>query len=165
MNNIKFQIIDPNELPGEWRSTERPSPYFGLTQDKMEESLSFLQNGEEIVINKPSIRVEFNYPLAKEHILELVPCDGNHYFTRATLAKTIALKYQEIYQEEKNTTTLPIESVADRTSSGGNRGCMLMNRAHTDGVWGIWGHDLSDLDLHTVSYHAPEDVYTLGIDS
>lgn len=158
---IEFEHIDPMAKSGEYYSKDEPSPYFHLTADGMDKSLGWLQKKDEIVIDKPSIRVEFNYPLRDEHIIELFPCDGKKHFTRGTLAQTIALKYQQIYREEDESTQLKVETVYERT----NGAFALVNRAETNGVWGIWGHVLGDLDLHTVSYDEEKDVYTLGIDS
>jgi hypothetical protein len=160
MKKISFELIDPAAKPGEYMSAEEPSPYFGLSKEQMERSLKYLQDGDEVVIPKNEIRVEINYPFANSHIFTLTPQIGE-VFTRSGLGIAIALKYQEMYDEEEKSTNLPIESVAER--SGGK--CHLMNRARTDGKYGIWGHDLSDLDLHTVEYDVDLNLWILGIDS
>lgn len=163
---IKFSIVDPEAKEGEWRSASDPSPYFGLTKEKMEQSLSWMQDPDEVVIESGAIRVLFDYPLSESHVIRLIPPDGAGHFTRAGLAKAIALKYQEIYREERETTTLKEESIAERNRREGCKKCLnIMNRATTDGKWGIWGHDLGDLDLHAVRRAAGEDYYWLGIDS
>src|SRR3989304_1902741 len=118
-DTITFEFVDPDVEEGEYYSAEEPSPYFGLTQEKMDKNLRFLQNSNVVVINKPVIKVRFNYPLSDEHIIPLIPCDGKRYFTRETLGKTIALKYQEIYTDEEKTTEFPVESMAEQTSTGG----------------------------------------------
>ena len=41
----------------------------------------------------------------------------------------------------------------------------LYNRGRSSGTYGIWGHDLGDLVLHTVAFDAERNLYTLGIDS
>ena len=46
-----------------------------------------------------------------------------------------------------------------------NPGCFLINRAATDGTYGIWGHDLGDLVLHTIYYAPTSGEICLGIDS
>lgn len=142
-----------------------------------------MQNPDDVVIDKPSIRVVFNYPLAAEHVIELQPPFGAPNFTRVGLGKAISMQYQRIYEEEDKSTKLPVESVADRNERlidempentiaertakrrARQNAWKLMNRARTDGKWGIWGHDLSDLDLHTVTYDSEKDLYFLGIDS
>lgn len=164
MTDINFSIVWEDAQSGEYGSPEDPSPYFGLSREKLSRSLNGLQNPDEKVIDKSYIRVLFDYPLETEHILTLVPPDGKEYFTRASLGKAIALKYQEIYDEEEKTTELPVETLAQRMAKEGKE-CYLINRAETNGNWGIWGHALGDLDLHTVSYDNQQDYYTLGIDS
>ena len=42
---------------------------------------------------------------------------------------------------------------------------LLVNRANTDGIHGIYGHDLGDLALHTVTYDIEAGKIYLGIDS
>lgn len=54
--------------------------------------------------------------------------------------------YKKIYKEEKKTSKLKEESIAER-NKGKTR---LQNRASTDGIYGIWGHDLSDLTITNI---------------
>ena len=61
----------------------------------------------------------------------------------------ISKKYNEVYAEEEktaNTKTIPIDK---RTG--------LINRNETDGKYGIWGHDLSDLDLSGIEVYKTKD--------
>lgn len=165
--SITFKIVDPSVQSGEWCSSEDPSPYVGLTSTKLSESLKFLQNPDEVVINKNRIKVSFSYPLSDETIIYLVSPDNDDNFTRSGLCRAIAETYQRIYDEEEKTTTLLVETVGDRISREDPTDwrCKMSNRACTDGKWGIWGHSLSDLDLHTVEYKPEDDTYYLGIDS
>lgn len=64
-----------------------------------------------------------------------------------------------MYKEEKRTSNLPEETCADRFGSS------MINRAPTNGKYGIWGHSLGDLVLHTVHYDPTGKVIKLGIDS
>jgi hypothetical protein len=53
--------------------------------------------------------------------------------------------YHEIYKEEErtaNTKTIPL-----------NKREGLVNRNKTDGKYGVWGHDISDLDLSSIEVH------------
>ncbi|WP_300027237.1 hypothetical protein [uncultured Maribacter sp.] len=63
-------------------------------------------------------------------------------FTRKELAQKISIEYNRIYEEEEdsaNTKTTPLEK---------RQG--LINRNKTDGKYGIWGHDIDDLDLSAI---------------
>lgn len=161
---ITFQIrneMNDDDMSGEDDSL---SPYVSLTRHGIEESLANMLNGDEIVIDKPTIRVVFSYPLQNSGVMTIEApsrTEGRANFSRADLARAIALKYQQIYDEEANAS---VESMAERAARQGQR-CMLINRAQTNGPYRIGGHELGDLLLHTVTYNAENDVYHLGIDS
>ncbi len=87
------------------------------------------------------------------------------YITRFVLVDIISKLYQRIYRQEKETATLPIESMAERYDRTGGGRPLMLNRAPTYGKYGIWGHELGDLVLRTVYYDSDKDLYTLGIDS
>ena len=91
--------------------------------------------------------------------------DDEPNFTRFSLARAISELYQYIYKEEEETATLPIESMEERYSRTGKGRSLAFNRAPSNGIYNIYGHDLGDLVLHTVYYDPNEDLYTLGIDS
>ena len=67
--------------------------------------------------------------------------------------------YENIYEEERRTSTLPEETMNERG------GLPLANRAPTNGTYGIWGHVLPDLLLHTVYYLPAKNEIHLGIDT
>jgi hypothetical protein len=131
------------------------SPYIRLCEEDFQKCVDHLQDGDEVVIIQKHIKVCFNYPLAKEHIITLSSPDDS--FTRLQLATAIALKYQQIYREERETSNLKEETMQERGEG------ILTNRARTDGKWEIWGHVLWDLDLGSVRYTS--GVYHLEIDS
>jgi hypothetical protein len=163
--SITFKLVDPEAEPGSYMSTEEPGIYVGLTPDKLQRSLEFLQDADEKVIDEASVKVVIDYPLAEAHVFDLQAPNGE-YFTRASLASAIAAQYQEIYAAESQTTTVREESIGEyntRLDLDGPRG--LMNRVRTDGTYGIWGHVLGDLDLHTVTWDEGQEVWYLGIDS
>ena len=81
-------------------------------------------------------------------------------FTRADLARSISNTYKAVYAEEERTTQIKVVPLDQRTG--------LINRNKTNGKYGIWGHDLGDLVLHTVEVTKRADgilVAHLGIDS
>jgi hypothetical protein len=99
---------------------------------------------------RSEIVVEFSYPL-RAPVQRLLTNEGG--FTRLVFAQAVAQEYAKIYQEED----------ASRTASPAPAG-MLLNRSRTDGVHGIWGHDLVDLILEGARLD-DEGVWQLGIGS
>lgn len=154
MPKVEFQVIYPDSAPGEYGSKEDPSPYISLANEK--EWQDNLINPNEIVIKSKDIRVLFDYPLSKPHVVTFHNDSG---FTRYELADIITKHYQFIYQRERETSSLKEETSHERY---GNR---LLNRAETNGEFGIWGHVLEDLLLHKVTYDKAKKYYTLSIDS
>ncbi len=119
---------------------------------------------DKILIRGNEITIAVSYPLNDEYISDITIDEGSN-FTRFLLAESISMLYQLIYKEEKETAKLPIESMADRYTRTGSGRPLMMNRAPSNSKFGIWGHDLGDLVLHTVYYDSERDLYTLGIDS
>jgi hypothetical protein len=157
---VTFAVLCPDAPPGEYGSREDPSPYISL--EDPEPDLALLLHADDRVINQGMVRVLYRYPLgtagpsAEEQarggwIFEAAAPEG--FFTRAALARAIAARYQAIYAEEEG----------NAPPAGDLPG--MLNRATTDGQYGIWGHRLGDLLLHTVGHSAEADLYTLGIDS
>ena len=141
------------------------SPYVHLTSGGFEHDDKNMLDKDEVLIEGNKIRVMVNYPLNDAYEFDITLNDKSN-FTRFTLAKVISMLYQMIYKEEKETATLPIESVAERGRRTGCTKCpKLMNRACSSGKYGICMHGLGDLVLHTVYYDSDIDLYTLGIDS
>ena len=120
------------------------SPYINI--ENPANDIDSIHDKHEI-ITPSTINVLFDYPLNKP---VTVTFDEGPY-TRGELAMLICEKYAEIYREESLTTTIPVGMIPD-----------TYNRNETNGKYGIWGHGIGDLLLHTVHLG---DVYTLGIDS
>jgi len=135
---------------------EEGKTYYGISLTL--ENFNFIINPNEVVItsNSPPT-LEIDYPLTNLYQKKL---DSSKY-TRVELAKIICLTYQKIYKEEKDSTQLPVESIASRTN-GSSR---LINRARTNGKYGIYGHSLDNLLLHTIKYNKEKNLITLGVDS
>lgn len=149
---IYFDKVDPAAKPGEYMSKEDPSPYFSL--ENGEETIKFMLNPDQVVIKKPIITLKIDYPLENPVLLPLQAPDPNVGFTRKQLALGISNIYKWMYDVEKRTTRLPIQNIPG-----------LLNRDNTNGYFGIWGHHLGDLDLHTVTFDRTNNIYILGIDS
>lgn len=125
------------------------SPYVSLAYPA--EDIAGQRYPEEIVIKLKTIRVKYDYPLSHEVILSF-DADRPEGFTRAHLARKISEGYQQIYREEE-------EAVGNPGHIPG-----MANRNRSNGPHGIWGHDLGDLLLHSVS-HEGGDLFSLGVDS
>lgn len=101
-----------------------------------------LINGDEILVKKTLINIIFDYPLNKPHTFEFKNEKG---FSRKDLVLLISKKYHEIYDEEEVTSKVKTIPVDKRTG--------IINRNETDGKYGIWGHDLTDLVLSGIEVH------------
>ncbi len=140
-----LKIFDDGIIP--WISLENP-----------QSGLAGLIDADKIVLPYSSIRILIDYPLNKPVFFEL--SSKSEGYSRKELILVISNKYHEIYQTEEKTAaqkTIPLDE---------RKG--LVNRNQTDGEYGIWGHDLSDLDLSFVEIHKNAKgviTLTLGIES
>ena len=86
------------------------SPYIGLTEEGLLDSLNHLQDKETVVIPDAKTDVLIDYPLGKP-VTVTIMADTKEGFTRAGLAIAIAKEYQRIYEEEAEATMLPVETM------------------------------------------------------
>lgn len=135
------------EITFKVRYPDGDSPYISLANP--DEDLKYLQNPNEFVIHETKIKIRYDYPLKGKHVFEYENTQG---FTRKELALLISSQYHEIYEKEE--------------AEVGNPGYIpgMLNRKASHGPYGIWGHDLGDLVLHTVE-KGKDGIYNLGIDS
>lgn len=115
------------------------SPYGQLDE------LSLLVDPGTKVITSEEVNVAFSYPFNDQYIFTFHNPGG---WTRLEIYKAIFDQYNKMYDEEQETSNLPIEPMYERF----NR-CVLINRARTDGKYGIWGHDIGDLGLYKLYKH------------
>jgi hypothetical protein len=73
-----------------------------------------------------------DYPLSTPDVVEVEKAD-----TVGELLWDLAQGYKRIYDEEDATCKTEVVPVGER--------CGLQNRNKTDGIHGIWGHDIEDL--------------------
>jgi len=106
----------------------------------------------EIVIHKQDITVEYRYPLEKAFPFKH-HTENQAGFTRKEISEQIMERYHKIYSEEDE----------DVDGKVGNIPGML-NRQTTTGRYGIWGHCIEDLQLHSLSLNE-NGTYSPGIDS
>jgi hypothetical protein len=120
--------------------------------------LSGLVNPEEIVLAKTTALIVVDYPIRRPYEFP-ISAPSARGFTRASVVRAVADVYAFIYAEELRTSKVAVTPMDART---------LQNRNETNGTFGIWGHDLDDLVLHTLRIReeaAGETYVYLGIDS
>lgn len=133
-----------------WDDEDNVSPYISLLDPT--KSIEGQRFPNEIVIPMSEILIIFDYPLENAITFPYQgDCEGG--FTRAHLARCVCTGYKRIYDEEE-------AAVGDP----GTVSSHCMNRATSHGPYGIWGHGLGDLVLHTVT-QVGENIFTLGVDS
>lgn len=95
-----------------------------------------LYNKDEIIIKYPVIKVVIDYPVTDLYEFTLKSSNG---FTRAQLFTEISKHYHLMYEEEEKTATIKTIPIDQRTE--------LYNRNQTNGKYGLWGHDIADMDI------------------
>jgi hypothetical protein len=156
---VTFKVTYPELFEDEYIPFD--SPYIRLNASDNRRSIKYLCDPDEAVIEAESVVLVIDHPVVREKRVALKASNGTA-FTRVELVRKIASAYHKMYTEEERTTTsLPVESMMQRT----NGACALTNRAKTDGMWGISGYYLCDLLLHALYYDPPTNTVRLGIDS
>lgn len=129
-----------------------------ISIEKPEDEIERLIDADSIVIKYSEIVLVIDYPLNKP--AEFIVKGPKNGFTRKQLVLEISKKYHEIYKVEESsakTKTIP----ADKREG-------LINRNETDGKYGIWGHDIGDLDLSSAEVYKTKNgkiQVILGIES
>lgn len=135
---------------------------FQITYDKCLDLDEIVLPMEQIILREDEeidekgtkhVTLILDYPLDDDYEFRIYP-DDERGFTRGHIIREIKRTYDKVYAEEEETSTVPVGNIPG-----------LLNRDFTDGNYGVWGHDLSDLGLHTVSYNPARNVFWLGIDS
>ncbi len=140
-----LKIFDDGIVP--WISINEPGKY-----------IDSLIQPDEIVLPFSKVTLIIDYPLTHKASFD-ISAIGNG-FSRKQLIQLISEKYHEIYKEEETSSKAKTVPVDKRDT--------LLNRNRTNGKYGIWGHDLSDLDLDSIEVYKNADgkIYlTLDIES
>jgi hypothetical protein len=151
LSKITFQVDDPEN------KSEGPSPYVNLADP--EKDLKWMRKAQEIVFTATNLIVVLDYPLRKEFSFPITSASPSG-FSRAELVRKVADLYKQLYAEEAETSKIAVIPLAERKG--------LINRNETNGKYGIWGHDLSDLVLLEIEISRVADgifLAHLGIDS
>ena len=114
----------------------------GISIEKAQQNLDQVISVDEVVLNDKKVQLIIDYPLKKPASFTL---ENEKGFTRRELILAIQEKYKQVYKEEE-------ESAATKTIPK-NRREGLSNRNETNGKYGIWGHDLTDLYLTDIEVY------------
>jgi hypothetical protein len=113
---------------------------------------------DQIVIPLQDIVVVYSYPF-KDEFPHKHHTDNQEGFTRDEISTQIMARYAQMYQEED-------QDVGPTGDMDPWRGIHILNRAESKGRYGIWGHHIGDLYLHSLrKSETKEDEYYIGIDS
>ena len=129
-----------------------------ISIEKPEDEINRLIDADKIVITYSEIILIIDYPLNKP--AKFIVKSSGKGFTKKQLVLEISKKYHEIYKTEESSAKTKTIPVKEREG--------LINRNETDGKYGIWGHDISDLDLSSVEVYKTENgkiQVLLGIES
>lgn len=142
-------------------SVSNPECDYEITEyDDLDESCFKEHTLREIITTK--FKCQISYPLSNPVEFKMEKEGG---LTLKEILKGLSEEYNRIYEEEDESTKLKVETISER--SGGES--MLINRANTDGKYGIWGHDIGDLVFEGLDYKGKDnegyDVYYLIIGS
>jgi hypothetical protein len=151
ISSIEFGVRTDNKEDFEdgiipWASIESP-----------ENDIPNLIDKDQVVITQASIKVIIDYPLTTQYEFALTSDKG---FTRAQLLSEISRHYYKIFDEEEDSATIKTIPPDKRTT--------MYNRNETNGKYGIWGHDIEDLVLSSISVYKATDggiVLSLNIES
>ena len=115
----------------------------GLRLDSADTSVTLLQKPDEIVIPFEHAVLVIDWPLTNPaRIAITAPIVQG--FTRRELVRAICEEYGNVYEAEEGTAQTKSIPPAERAEGE--------KRNRTDGVYGIWGHDLSELRLTAVRW-------------
>ena len=156
------EIIAGYVYPGEWKgkgssiwpewwiNPDKTSTWYdGEYQKEQEEDMKQSPPEEVILESNTEYTLKIDYPLSNPFVAKFkTEKDG---MTRQEFVDLACESYQHIYEVEdagKDPGTIP----------------GMYNRVITDGEFGIWGHYIGDLTIHTL-YIDENNLITLGVDS
>ncbi len=134
-----FSQPDPEDI--EEGETE---PYEWMDLRYVKDNLGRLIDADEVVLQVADATLVLTYPLEKVAIRRLSAENGTG-FTRGELMQRIDETYRRVYEIEEASQSSPTPDVE-------NRGAFI-NRPASDGEFGIWGHDYTDLGVSGIEVH------------
>jgi hypothetical protein len=151
----EFSIAIQSELDEDAIADGETEPFDWMDLCDVPENFSRLLNAGEVVLEAPEAILALTYPLDMAAIRSIHPADGKA-FTRGELVKLIDETYREVYRLETATQSSPTPPVHERTG--------LINRPESDGIFGIWGHDLNDLGIGGINVYRIDGRVWLDLD-
>jgi hypothetical protein len=124
---------------------------------KPEKDVPQLMDKDIVAIKENKVTIIIDYPLTVAYRFTLKAGSG---FTRERLINEISRTYHKLYKAEEASATVKTTPADQRTT--------VYNRNQTDGKYGIWGHDITDLSLsYILVYRAAngEIILSLNIES
>jgi hypothetical protein len=122
-------------------------PFNWMDLRDVPENFSQLLNPGDVVLEAAEATLALTYPLDIAATRSIRPADGKA-FTRGELVRLIDETYREVYRLETGSQSSPTPPIDERGT--------LINRPRSDGIFGIWGHDLDDLGISEIK------VYRIG---
>lgn len=150
MANFKIDVIREKGTADEWTTCPTVCEFVDhLAQKELGTPCDELVDPDTIVAPFEQITITFNYPLECPAKLTFTSLNG---FSRYAFFGCVYEGYKNIYAQEEAVDGDP----------GMNPG--TLNRARSNGPYGIWGHGMSDLFLESVIDNGDGN-YELGIGS
>nr|HEX4313015.1 hypothetical protein [Kofleriaceae bacterium] len=113
-------------------------PFPKLHLGDPDHAIAQLDEPDEVVIPHVKALLVIKYPLSVPASIE-VSSSVEFGFTRRELVQAICDSYAHVYEAEEATALTKPLALEERTAN--------QRRNRTDGLYGIWGYDLSDLLL------------------
>lgn len=134
-NADDLEVFEDGIIP--WISIKEP-----------DKEIENLLGKDDIVLKCDSAVLLIDYPLNNpvEIIIKPLTKQG---FTKKELILAISKEYHKIYNDEEETTKTKTIPLNEREG--------LINRNQTDGIYGIYGHDIDDLDLSAIIIHTNQN--------
>ncbi len=131
---ILFEVLTLDE-----EADAETNPWISV--DNPHEELKLLVGRDDVVLSSSIAILVIDYPLENPVEIEITS-KSNKGFSRGELVEIISAEYKKIYQTEESTASIKTIPPAKRNGS--------INRNTTNGKYGIWGHDIGDLDLSEI---------------
>ena len=123
---------------------------------KLQKEINSIKLDDVVTLPNTIYTLTIDYPLTNPFYKEFKT--GKKGMTRKGLINLIVKSYRKVYKEEDSSSKIKAGWIPN-----------MLNRNGTDGKYGIWGHVLEDLMLHTATVNPTSSLaknkITLGVDS
>lgn len=104
----------------------------------------YIPDNRRILLPNKKYILIIDYPLRNKYEQEIIT--GKKGMVLREVLNIAVDAYKKIYKEERKTSKLKEESISKRSKGKS----LLINRAETDGKYGIWGHGIEDLTITNI---------------